>query len=386
MASSILTVLVVIFAGLLYFVYDGYVRVLRVADHFARRRRQPTIRPDAPLPTVAALITVFNEAHQIVERVENILAQDYPPELLDVVVASDGSTDDLAATLTLQFGELVRLVHVAGRVGKSPVQNMAVDTMQASVVLFTDADTRFAPGFVRALVAPFAEESIGAVQAHLLFVPADPSAPPAGQARYWRSELEIRQLEANLGILAVASGCCIAVRRDLWRPLDAKFGEDCIIPLDVVAQSRTVAYAPDAIAYEPADKEFDNVIATRARMTMRNWQGTCSRSVLLNPFAHPRYAFALWSHKMVRWLSPVWLVGLSLCAFTLPFVASGRLLLVPAVAMAAFYLLAAIGALARRRSGRVPVCTSIYAFLLANLGFLGGLVRVARGGTISRYR
>lgn len=385
MAQLTLTALVLLFFGLLLYVYDGYLRLLRVVVHF-KTHPDRVARPACELPTVAVVIAVHNEAHQIGERVQNVLDQNYPRELLEVVLASDGSTDELAAVVAGRFGAEVRLVHADRRVGKSAIQNQAVESIRASIVVFSDADTRFDPDFLTELVLPFSDDAVGAVQAHLLFVPAEASSASASQARYWRSELEIRQLEANLHILAVASGACIAVRRDLWHPLDPAIGEDCMIPLDVVLQSRTVEYADRAIAYEPADEELEDVIRTRARMTLRNWQGTWSRRALLNPFAHPGYALALWSHKILRWLSPVWLLGLSISAFALPFASPPRVLLVPAAAMLAFYVLGIVGALAATRSRRVPVATEIYAFILANVGFLGGLVKAARGHTMTSYR
>lgn len=386
-APLLLSALVVSFALTLWFVFDGYLRCLRLACRFASRA--DGIAPageQEDLPSLAVLITVHNEAHQIEERIENVLEQGYPRGLLEVVVASDGSTDDLAEVVAGRFGDEVRLVQADSRLGKSLMQNLAVESTDASIVLFSDADTRFTEGFLRSVVAPFADESVGAVQAHLLFVPADGSAGTVSQARYWRAELEIRRLESELGILAVASGSCIAVRRHLWRPLDSAFGEDCMIPLDVVLQSRTVAYAETAIAFEPEDEEFENVIRSRSRMTLRNWQGTWSRAELLNPFTHPGYAFALWSHKLLRWLSPVWLIGLSLSALALAVTSSSRLLLLPAAAVVGFHLMALVGWLAQTRSRRVPVCATVYAFVLANLGFLGGLLKVARGQTIRTYR
>jgi len=385
-AALLLTALLLLFAGLLYFVYDGYLRLLRVIHHFAHRSEPVVSRTDADRPSIAVLIAVHNEAHQIVERVENVLAQDYTEGLVQVVLASDGSTDDVCGVVGERFGGAVRVVHSAERLGKSGIQNLAVESIDTEIVLFSDADTRFAPGFLRALVAPFADESVGAVQAHLLFVPADPSAPVSGQGRYWRSELEIRQLEADLGVLAVASGACIAMRRQLWCPLDPAFGDDCVIPLDVVSQSKKVAYAAQAVAFEPAEEDTDHVVRARERMTLRNWQGTWSRPALLNPFVHPGYAGALWSHKLLRWLSPVWLIGFSFSALALPFVSTHRLFVLPAVAVALFCVLALVGAIAQARSSRVPICTSIHHFVLANVGFLRGLVRAMRGDSITRYR
>ena len=225
-APWVLTTLAVVFAGLLYFIYDGYLRLLRIIHRVAPHAdRVPGQQEGGAPPAVAVLITVHNEAHQIVERVQNVLDQGYPRGLLDIVLASDGSTDELASVVAEHFGDDVRLVHADQQVGKSLIQNRAVESIGASIVVFSDADTRFASGFLEALVAPFSEPSVGAVQAHLLFVPADASTPVASQERYWRSELEIRQLESDLGILAVASGCCVAVRRNLWRPLDPEFRE-----------------------------------------------------------------------------------------------------------------------------------------------------------------
>lgn len=391
LGTGILVALLAVFGGLLWFIYDGYLRCLRIANRLMKR---PPARPadlatgsgDEPPLEVAVLIAVHNEAHQIVERVQDVLDQVVRAGRVQVVLASDGSTDELAAVVAEHFGDEVRIVHSAEQVGKSRIQNEAMAAIESDVVVFSDADTRFAPGFLAAVVAPFANSSVGAVQAHLLFGGGAPGSLAASQGRYWRAELAMRQLEASFGILAVASGACIAVRRSLWCPLDPAHGDDCMIPLDVVAQGYRVAYARDAVAHEPADDEFDRVIANRTRMTVRNWQGTWSRSELLNVFTHPGYATALWSHKVLRWLSPVWLVGFAICALALALVSSGPWALLPAVAFGAVVLAAMIGWFGATRSVKVPVCASIYAFALANVGFAGGLIKAVRGQRISSYQ
>ncbi len=398
----VLTALVVVFGGLVWWVYDGYLRCLRIAHRLAGKRfadastlmdipGDADADAEAGIPDVtglhmAVLVGVHNEAHQIVERVRNVLDQDVPGGRVEVVLASDGSTDDLAAIVSEHFGEDVRIVHSPERVGKSQMQNQAMASIDADIVVFSDADTRFAPGFLRAVVAPFADPTVGAVQAHLLFGGGPPGSLAASQGRYWRAELAIRQLEASFGVLAVASGACIAIRRSLWCPLDPAYGDDCMIPLDVVAQGHRVAYAPGAVAHEPADGEFDRVIANRTRMTLRNWQGTWSRSELLNPRRQPGYAFALWSHKVLRWLSPVWLLGFAGCAIALGLVGEAPLAWVPAVGFGGVALAAAVGWLGATRSIRVPMCASVYAFALANVGFAGGLVKAIRGQRISSYQ
>lgn len=378
--------LFVVCGGLVYYVYDGYLRLLLVlAGARPSQRVTEEVAPVA-LPSVTVVVAVFNEAHQIADRISNIVEQDYPRELLQVVVASDGSTDELAAAMSETDGRSVRLVSLDHRVGKSAIQNLAMESVESSIVLFSDASTRFEAGFLRAMATAFRDENVGAVQGHLLFAPEDESRPASSQSRYWSAEIRIRRLESSLGILAVSSGACIALRRELWRPLDVAVGEDCVIPLDVVLQSKRVTYCDAATAIERADDDLDDLISARSRMTLRNWQGTWSRSELLNPFKYPGYSLALWSHKLLRWLSPVWILGATVSAIALLFATSDWLARVPAGIVLTAYLLAAAGAVAHRFARRVPVCSAVYAFFLANVGFLSGLVRAAKGETIRSYR
>jgi len=398
----VLVGLVVLFAGLLVHVYAGYLRCLRLLDRLAARRRaaapgappEPVTHATTPLPHVTVLVGVHNEAHQIIDRIANVLDQAYPADRLEVVIASDGSTDGIEQLVELRFGgstpRPVHVVHAAERAGKSAMQNRAIATVTSNVVVFTDADTRFAPGFLTAIVAPFVDDAVGAVQAELLFAGPAADGPPstagASQGRYWQTELEIRSREATLGVLAVSSGACIAVRRELWVPLDPAIGEDCMIPLDVVMQGRKVAYAVDAVAHDCADEDLGEVVRTRARMTLRNWQGTWSRPALLNPLRHPGYAFALWSHKVLRWLSPIWLLGLAVSSVALAILGHHPLTAAPAVGVLVFAVAAAAGGLAERRRRRLPICSSLYAFVLANTGFFLGLVYALRGTRITSYR
>lgn len=370
--------------AMLYLVYDGYLRLLQMWRALARPEI-PQYPPVVDAPALTTVIAVFNEAHQLGARIQNILDQDYPEDALDIVIASDGSTDDLAGVMA-DFAGKARVVASDERVGKSEIQNRAVETSSAAILLFSDASTRFSPGFLRAVVTPFADQQVGAVQGHLLFTAHGVDSPLASQGRYWRKELRIRQLESELGVLAVSSGACIATRRELWRPLDPTVGEDCVIPLDVVSQSSKVRYADSAVAVEPAPNDLEDLITNRARMTLRNWQGTWSRPALLNPLKHPGYAFALWCHKLLRWLSPIWLVMLTLSAALLPLAASAPIAWLPAAAMLAFYLCGTIGWVASASGRHVPGGTAIYVFILANAGFLAGLFKAARGTRITRYR
>lgn len=372
-------------------VYGGYELLLRVLA-----RLRPAVDADihraSPRPTVSVLLTVHNEQADIIPRLENLLAQEYPANRMDIVVASDGSDDD-TESLTEAFAKAhpersIRLVPVRAREGKSGAQNHAMPALSGEIVVLTDAATRFAPTFIDEVVAPFADPAVGCVVGRVDFAD-DGNAVSRGMRRYWRSEMRLRADESRLGILAVASGQAMAFRRVLFRPLPLHVGDDCIIPLDVVAAGARVVHRDAAIAYDKAETRTDRELSARARMTARNWVGTWRHPRLLAPFLHPGYAFALWSHKLMRWLSPVFLLVLAVTSVVLfrhPFFAVWT-------ALGALFLgLAGLGWIAERSKGRggrsVPgmaLPQFAFAFAVAQLGFLRGLWIVVRGRRIRAY-
>ena len=225
---------------------------------------------------------------------------------------------------------------------------------------------------MRNIVSVFSCKSVGAAVGHLLFEERVSGGLSRSQGYYWNYELALRQEESRLGILAVASGACLAVRRRLILEMDSSIGEDCIIPLDVVNQRHKVLHVTKAVAHDFMDSDFRSELSTRVRMTLRNWQGTFSRKQLLNPFLFPGYAFALWSHKILRWLSPFFLVALtfSACAGAIAGVAY---LSVLSWFLLVFYGGAFVGWVLDRFGRRVSLVSAPYSFLIANVGFFIGV-------------
>src|SRR5579871_1782331 len=364
----------------LYLIYDGYGRVLQ-ALRLLLGERQP-VRTDAPPDAaVTVIIPAYNEEQRIRSKLENVLAQDYPADRLEVIVVSDGSTDGTEAIAT-EFAARVALVRTAGRQGKSRAQNQAVAQARGEILVLTDMAAVMAADCVRHLVAPFADPRVGCVTSRLLHT-AEQSVTGQDQTRYWSYELKLRRLESELGVLATTAGTAMAMRCSLWKDLAPDFGDDCVLPLDVVLQGQRVVQAESAVAWdvnlETAAQEF----RARVRMTVRNWLGTFSRGSLLNPFRHPQYAFALWLHKIVRWLSPVFVVGL-LGGTVL--VAAGGGWWTPLALVSLFLTLGAAGVVGLYRRQRWPLLATVGTFLLVNCAFLVGLIWVWRGHSIKIYQ
>ncbi len=362
----------------LFYIYAGYRLVLKVIVFFStstKKARSYCYHSENDLPFLTVLITVFNEKAVIERRIDNILSCDYPREKLDVLIASDGSTDGTDDLVRKFNDSCVRLYRPEYRTGKSDTQNQAVSKAKGEIVVFSDADSEFDRNFLRAIVLPFANPEVGGVDGHLQFIASGGSAISQSQGSYWRHELEIRKLESDLGILAVASGACMAVRKKLFLPLAASVGEDCLVPLNVVLQGAKMIHSVDAITYDEMPSSVRGEFNTRVRMTLRNWQGTWMFPELLNPFKNPGIAFALWSHKILRWLSPFFLIswlllglGSLLNETVFPYTLNGGVSLL-------FLLAALAGAIASYFKIRFPIAGAVYGFCVANTGFLIGVLR-----------
>lgn len=368
--------------AMLFYIYCGYglllagLKRLGLAVPLSVRDRLP--------PAVTVLVTVHNEEAEIAGRLADLLAQDYPRDRLEILVATDGTTDATESIVTgiAAREETVRLLSSGARLGKSGAQNRAIPQARGEIVVLTDAATRFDRAFVAEIVKPFADAGVGCVTGQLRLVDR-PGAVARGQGYYWRYEMKLRALESDLGLLAVASGQAMALRRALFRPMPPHVGDDCIIPLDIAQDGHRVVHWPQAVAYDTMEHDLGREFRSRIRMTMRNLSGTWLRPRLLDPLRSPGYAVALWSHKILRWVGSVFLVLLVISAAALALSPLFRIL---SFAVAGLCLLALAGWYSHRHGRGWGLAETVFSFFLANFAFLVGTVRAMAGGRIVAYR
>ncbi|HLW60862.1 MAG TPA: glycosyltransferase [bacterium] len=355
-------------------------------SHARKRHRDAPLRTAEDLcPTVTIVIAVHNEEAGLADRLENCLSLSYPRDRLEILVASDGSTDG-TVRVACEFArryENIRVSAQESRGGKTAAQNAAVRESKSDVILFSDVDTKFDAHILEHITNPLIDPKVGCVVGGLLWVNPHNSAIAAGSDVYWRFERFLWREESLLGILAWGSGACLAVRRGLFRPMDAQYGEDCIVPLDIVSLGYRVVFQPDAIAYEPRISSPGAELRTRTRMTLRSFAGTLSRRHLLNPFRFPGISWAIISHKLLRWLTPYLL--LSMLASNAALVDRPFYRLTFGL-QALFYASAGLGHVLDRNRIRVPIVSTIYAFCLMNLGVGVGVAQAIGGRRIFAYR
>ncbi len=345
--------------------------------------RRP-VRSAAIEPSVSVIIAARNEAPVIGRRLENLAALDYPRERLEVVIASDGSEDATAAIVADWSDRGVRLLDLP-RVGKADALNAAVAASSGEILVFSDANSMFAPDAVRALVRRFADPEVGGVAGDQRYeAAATGDALAEGERGYWDLDRLLKMAESRAGNVVSATGAIYAIRRELFRPVTAGVTDDFITSVAVVAQHRRLVFARDAVAYEPPAVSGGDEFGRKVRIMTRGLRGTILMRELLDPRQHGFYAIQLAWHKIFRRLMVVPLLGLF--ASSLLLVGRGRLYTLAAVAQVGAYALGVTGlALRDQPLGRKKVLSFPAFFCLVNLAALQALRNIATGRHIDRW-
>ena len=297
------------------------------------------------VPTVSIVIAARNEADKIRVKLEDTLALRYPADRLQILVASDASddgTDDIVKTFA---GRGIELVRAPQRKGKEHVQSLAVAAATGEVVVFTDSATILEPDSLRSLVQNFADPTIGAVSTEDNLV--DANGNPTGEGLYVKYEMWVRRLESRFHSLVGLSGSCFAIRRPLCTPWPANLASDFRAALQTARSGyRSIADA-SACARFVAVTSSHAEMRRKIRTFLRGITVLMANVDLLNPSRFGRFAFQLFSHKLLRFLAPLFLVA-ALVASVAGALAGDRPLLVLGALQAAFYLAGYVSSLVPR--------------------------------------
>jgi cellulose synthase/poly-beta-1,6-N-acetylglucosamine synthase-like glycosyltransferase len=338
-------------------------------------------------PRITIIVPVFNGEDVLATKIENCLSLDYPAELVEVIVASDGSTDKTAAIAHDYAGIYpnIRLVESSGRLGKSGVQNLAASVSTADVLLLTDVESSLRSDALMLLSDDFAQADVGCVTGHVVWGAAENLDRARSENLYWRFEHGIWAREARLGILACASGTCMAVRRELFQCIDPRYGDDVVLPLDVLGQGFRNHYEAELIVFERSTEHSAEVLKARSRMTLRSLKGTVSRRRIFAPVTRPMLCLGVLSHKILRWLTPFMFMALLVAAGYLAL--DGLTLARVVVALQCSGIaVAAAGYLSQRSGLHLPVLRATYELAVENLGMLIGVTRAVVGRHEVAYR
>ena len=260
----------------------------------ARVRTRSVARDDGYLPSVAVIVTAYNEEGAIERRLENLRALDYPPELLEIVVTSDASTDRTEELAEAAGARVIR----NPRGGKVAAQDAAVRATEAEIVAFSDANATWAPDAVRKLVRNFADPRVAYVCGRLRLEAPDGSNK---EGVYWRYELVTRAGESSLGSVTAGNGAIYALRRSDYVEVDPRFGHDLSLPYLMVQHGRRAVYEPEALAFERPTPTNESEYRRKVRMFEHSWLIVLRGRMLRRQ--PPGYLLALVSHRHLRYAS-----------------------------------------------------------------------------------
>lgn len=371
---SLLEALFWVSTAVLAYTYFGYPLLLTL---WRRARSRSSIR-GSELPTVSVVVVAHNEAECIRQKIDNVLSLDYPPERLELIVASDGSTDATVARARSRRSRRVRVLAFLERRGKSAVLNDVVPAVSNEIVVLVDARQRVERRALMALVGHFSDPAVGGVGGDLILV--DSHARGAQLARgigaYWSYEKAIRRLESDIDSTIGTTGALYAIRRHLFEPIpDDTILDDVLIPMQVTRRGYRMLLEPRARAYDQLSSTVDTEFRRKVRTIAGNFQLFARAPWLLSPGENRLWLQTL-SHKFLRLMAPPALVA--------AFFSSALLMHEPFYAVAfalqsIFYAAAFGGHRMRLRPRKHPVLNVPYAFCVLTWATVVGFARWVTG-------
>ncbi|HVD40731.1 MAG TPA: glycosyltransferase family 2 protein [Solirubrobacterales bacterium] len=302
--TTLAAVLFWLSAGLLVYTHIGYPLALWALVRLRGRTRdlrleRPTLIEEEDLPTVSLIVPAYDEEEVIADKVANALALDYPRERLQVIVASDGSSDATAERARAAGADLVLELPPGGKVA---ALNAGAEQATGEVLAFSDANSVWAPDALQQLVAPFADPKVGYVCGQVRFRNADGDNM---EGSYWRYEMAVREMESALAGVTGGNGAIYAVRKDTYIPLAPSGSHDLSFPFAFAKKKRRSLYAPAARAEEKMVPTIEGEFARKRRMMVGLWDIVLGEGMLSPRGYPPLFAFEIVSHRLLRYLSPL---------------------------------------------------------------------------------
>jgi len=362
-----------------FYAYAGYPLLLNILSCFLGN----PVRKAPFTPPVTLIISAYNEENVIAEKIENSLALDYPREHLEIMVVSDASSDKTEKIAAGYSSSGVKVFRVGGRVGKTSCLNRAVPAARGEIIIFSDANSLYDRNALRETTANFADKAVGCVTGYTRYLSRAANTVDESVGLYARIERITKILESRIGSCIGADGAIFAIRKDLYLPLKATDINDFVIPLQIVRQGYRTVLEEGAWCSEETAKDSKGEFSRQVRITNRTLRAIFNNKDLLNPSVHKLFSFELFSHKLAKFLVPLFL------AVILPtnlMLARGKWVYKCFIALQALcYFLAAV------RKDTVPMLfeslrSACRTFAVVNAAILKGWITYFRGEDFTTWK
>lgn len=287
------------------YVYLGYPVLLVILDKILKGK---PLNISPITPKVSMIISCYNEVDVIEKKINDCLAIDYPEDLIEFIFVSDGSSDGTDEIIKKYVGERVRLVRQEGRLGKTMGLNLAMKQAEGEIIVFSDANAMYKSDAIRMLTRNFYDENVGYVVGAAIYRDEKESVAGSSENAYWKYEIFIKKIESKLHSVVGGDGAIYAIRKKLYKEMKQEDINDFVNPLQIIGQGYRGIFDEEAICFEHTAGDFDKEGSRKKRIVNRSFTGLMNNSSVLNPFKSGFFALEIWSHKLLRWLVPFFLI------------------------------------------------------------------------------
>ncbi len=364
---------------LLFYTYVGYyillwilIRIVRFKDNLQYKYEHENF-----FPSITIIVAVYNEQEVISKRIKNLLQIDYPKEMMEIIIASDGSTDGTVEKAKRFANQGVKVLDFKENRGKASVHNDSISVAKGEIIVLTDADSEFKKDFVKKIVLPFSDPKVGCAVGNLVYRSHGSYVADAESLYYNKLELRLKDLENKLGILANGTGACMAIRKKLFKPLTPVDDTDTATVIDIILQGYRVVFVKDAIAYDIPPHSLRSELQVKIRGVSKTLMSISRRMNLKEWYKHPFLIWNLLSHRIFRYLTPYFMVAafiLNLCLLK-----EGLLYQIIFITQIAFYSLIVLGLVGECFRKGIPIASVAFSFSVALLGMMVGVAVAIMG-------
>jgi len=384
--ESILLIFFILFLFLFLFTWILYplllivIKLLRPKLSNALCQSQPKF-----FPKVSFIISAYNEQAHIKERIENLINLDYPEDKIEIITASDGSTDRTNQIVEEIYSkdERVILIPFKAQRGRAHIHNESVKRAKGDIIVFTDAQTSFAADFLKILVPYFSDSKVGAVSGRVYYKNTDQSSITESAGIYWKYEESIRKLESDIGVLSFGTGAGLAIRKEAYSPIKITTDIDCAATLNAKLKGYAVKYAPLAKLFDYIEVDSKQAHIARIRKTSLAFGDVLSRLVRISPLRNPMLFISVFFHKTSRHLTPFYMIAIFITNIFL--LNKREIFLIAFLFQLLFYGFALIGWILEKNKKKVVPFYVPYNFVLLNAGRFIGVFESILGKKMITY-
>ena len=359
-----------------YFVYPLILLLFQNNNHY----NLDSEHEDQNRPFLSLIITAYNEEKNIEQKILNTLEANYDPETMEIIVASDGSTDKTNELVSKYCDRGVSLLNVIDRKGKENAQLHAINQAKGEILIFSDVSTQVEPNALNRIASIFKNPNIGAVSSEDRFITS--SGEIAGEGAYVKYEMWLRSLESKANSLVGLSGSFFACRKSVCKDWNISVPSDFNTAINCIKYKLIAITDPELLGYYPNIKDETKEYSRKVRTVLRGMAALSHNISLLNPIKYGFFAFQIFSHKLMRWLVPLFmLITLLSNIFLLGQHEMYDLLFLGQIG---FYLLACIGYLSKKLRNNI-VIKLIYFFVQVNLATAQAILMFLGGKRITKW-